>query len=135
MIKISRLADYAIIILGALSVPDKELMTATYISKETKLPEPTVGKVLKMLARGNLLVSVRGVRGGYKIASPASEISLSDVITVMDGPVALTFCAEGDDDKCEYFESCPVKYGWGSVNKAVATALENVSLQDMIDSG
>jgi FeS assembly SUF system regulator len=132
MIRISKMADYAVVVLAALARSDEAQMTASGISGTTGLPEPTVAKVLKLLSRGDFLGSTRGVNGGYKLTRSAAEISVAGIISVIDGPIALTACADGSDQPCGYESHCAVKGRWNSVNNAVRGALESVTLADMM---
>jgi FeS assembly SUF system regulator len=134
MIKVSRLADYAVVVLATLSAPQEEWMTASAVSVKTRLPEPTVAKVLKLLAKAELATSLRGAAGGYKAAHTAKDISIADIVKAVDGPISLTACVEGSNEPCGYACSCPVKGRWDKVNLAIRTALEEVSLADMISN-
>jgi len=132
MIKFSRLADYAVVILATLAQRDEGLMTASCISNNTSLPEPTVSKVLKKLAGGGLLISVRGASGGYKLAAAPENLSVAKIVVAVDGPVSLTACVEGSEVECDYECFCPVKGRWDGVNAAIRKSLEGISLSDMI---
>lgn len=133
MIRFSKLADYAVVILASLLEKEGELASASEISSVTKLPEPTVAKVLKLLSKANLVQSIRGAQGGYKMARSANDMHIADIVTAIDGPVALAACVEGSNDEpCSYAGGCPVKGRWDMVNVAVRGALEDITLADMI---
>ena len=131
MIRISRLADYAVMILASMNEQPEALVTAGAVSGNTGLPEPTAAKVLKLLCKGGLLLSVRGAGGGYKLAGAAENITVAQIVTAVDGPVALTACVDAEVDCCDYQTCCPVKGRWDSVNDAVKNALDGVTLSDM----
>lgn len=133
MIKLSKLTDYAVVVLGRMAQGDSKLQTASGLSEKTGLPEPTVSKVMKLLARGGLVVSTRGVNGGYSLARAPSDISMADVILALDGPVQLTSCVAGDEECCSHSPNCSMKGKWNPVNDAMKKALENVSLAQMIE--
>ncbi len=134
MIKISKLADYAVVVLATLGQSDKALMTATGISAMTRLPEPTVAKVLKILAKGEILESVRGANGGYRLTKSSHAITVADIVRTIDGPIALTTCVDNNHAACDFEAGCPVKGRWDSVNVAVRAALESVTLADMLNT-
>ncbi len=134
MIKVSKLTDYAVVTLSALARSDDPLMTASGLSVKTGLPEPTVAKVLKLLAREQILQSNRGVNGGYKLSAKMEDISVARVIRAIDGPIFLTACVDGNSEGCSFEGSCATKGRWNGVNRAVLDALEGVSLADMISS-
>lgn len=131
MLKLSKLADYAVVIITALDSHEDELVSASILSQETRLPEPTVAKVLKLLSASNIVTSIRGVKGGYKLSAGIDKISIKDVITALDGPIALTACVEDSGEGCEFAPTCAMHGRWNRVNKAIKEALEAVSIYDM----
>ena len=134
MIKLSKLTDYAVVILGRMALGDGKLQTASGLSEKTGLPEPTVAKVLKLLARGGLIVSTRGVNGGYSLSRAPDDINMASVILALEGPVQLTSCVGAGDECCSHSPNCSMKGKWDPVNDAMKKALENVSLAQMIAS-
>ncbi len=130
MLKLSRLTDYAVAALVRLGMADG-VETSPGIAAGIGVPEPTVAKVLKALAGHGLVVSTRGARGGYRLSKPLTEISVSEVIVAIDGPIALTSCVEGTGIMCESQALCPVAGRWDPVNNAIRSALSHISLADM----
>ena len=133
MIKLSKLADYAVVIIAALDAQKEELVSSSVLSKESKLPEPTVAKVLKLLASAEIVVSIRGVKGGYKLTKPLDDIKISDVITSVDGPIALTACVETSEECCDFAPQCAMHGRWNQVNKAINDALDMVTVGSMMN--
>lgn len=131
MIRISKLADYAVVLLAALSREEGRTANAGILAAETRLPEPTVAKVLKALAREDIVQSLRGANGGYKMARSPSAVSVEDILLAVDGPVSLTACIEGSHENCDFRCHCLMRGRWDSVNEAVRSALEGISLADM----
>lgn len=132
MIKFSKLADYAVVILAAMARSDGALLSAGELAGDSGLPEPTVAKVLKMLSKAGVIQSIRGAHGGYRLASSPASLSIANIVTAVDGPVALTACVQGSFDSCDYHSNCSIKGRWDPVNAAVKNTLENISLADMI---
>ena len=95
------------------------------------MPLPTVAKLLNALARNGLVASHRGANGGYALGRKASEISVADIVQALEGPIALTACAEGSGDLCEVETLCPMAGNWNRVNQAIRSALASVTLADM----
>lgn len=133
MIKLSRLTDYAIVLLTQMALQGKGVHSASILADKTFLPLPTVSKVLKQLTKAGVLSAQRGAAGGYVLARDPSEISVAALIEAMDGPIAITDCAAvGDDAECCSLEAtCPVRANWTKVNTAIRAAVESVSLADM----
>lgn len=129
MLKISRMADYAVMMLTAMGQEPHGLTSASGLAARTKLPEPTVAKVLKLLTQAGIVQSVRGARGGYVLALPLSSLTIGRIVEAIDGPVALTACVDGHEGGCELKNCCPVSGRWDGVNAAVRAALDAVSLE------
>ncbi len=128
MFRLSKLADYAVVVLVRLS-RDGGVQTSSGVAAGTGIPEPTVAKVLKAMAGSGLVTSLRGARGGYRLGRSLSAIPVADVIAAIDGPIALTACVDGGD--CESGCLCPMRGRWDPVNHAIRTALGAISLADM----
>jgi FeS assembly SUF system regulator len=130
MLKLSKLTDYAVVVLVRLS-EEGGIQTSGGIAATTGVPEPTVAKVLKIMTSAGLIVSHRGARGGYRLARPLATIPVAEVITAIDGPIALTACVEHSPTVCDASSLCPVKGRWDAVNAAILDALSAISLDDM----
>jgi FeS assembly SUF system regulator len=130
MLRLSKLTDYAVVVLVRLS-RGVAVQTSPGIAAATGIPEPTVAKVLKLLATGGLVSSQRGARGGYRLSRTLGAIAISEVITAIDGPIALTACVDGSVTNCEVLGLCPVRGRWDPVNAAIRDALSAISLADM----
>lgn len=134
MLKLGKLTDYAVAVLGLLAQGEEELaLSASAISQRVCIPEPTVAKVLKLLAKGELVVSSRGASGGYRLSRSPKDISLAEIIIAMEGPIALVACVDGQADSCSHSRSCPTQGKWDRVNGAVRSALEGVCLAEMAE--
>ena len=131
MIKLGKLTDYAIAVMGQLA-HDGNSRSASHISGKTSIPEPTVAKILKLLSKGNLVTSERGVAGGYKLVKAADGISIGEIITAMDGPISIVSCVDDQDETCNMSGTCPTKGKWNRVNEAIKSALDDVKLKDMM---
>jgi FeS assembly SUF system regulator len=135
VLKLSRMIDYGVVILSQMSHRRDALTTAPELAEATGLPAPTVSKVMKALARSDLVVSHRGVRGGYTLSRGPEDISVAAIVEALEGPVALTACVEASDAQCRVESLCPIRGGWEKVNGAIRGALEAVSLADLLFSG
>ena len=130
MLRLSKLADYAVVVLVRLSQADG-CQTSPAVAAMTGVPEPTVAKVLKALGGAGLVRSQRGARGGYALSRPPEEIAIATVVAAIDGPIALTACVDGGAGNCECEPICPVRGQWDPVNRAVLQALNQITLADM----
>jgi FeS assembly SUF system regulator len=131
MMRLSKLTDYAVVMMVHMGQADGRVFSAAQISEETGVPAPTVAKLLKELARGGLLASIRGVNGGYRMERTPEDISIAEIVQALEGPIALTACVDGADDNCNVESLCGMRGNWNKVNTAIRSALEGVSLAEM----
>lgn len=131
MIKLSRLADYSIVIMTQLAARPGSLVQAPDMALVTGLPVPTVAKTLKRLAQSGLLESQRGTKGGYVLVREAAGIPVTEIIAAVDGPIALTDCTVEADGVCGIEALCPTRTNWKKINDAVIGALRDITLADM----
>jgi len=130
MLRVTKLTDYGIVVMTFLAASAADSLAARDIANAAKLPLPVVSKVLKMLARHSLLVSHRGVTGGYGLARDPREISIAAVIQALEGPIAITECSDRTGG-CGRQARCSVKANWNLINRAVHSALEEITLAEM----
>lgn len=134
MLRISKLTDYAIIVLGYMAKDPRRTYAATDLADSSGVAVPTVSKVLKALTRAAVLTSTRGVKGGYRLARSPEGTTVASIIFALEGPIALTECGLGQDS-CEQSSSCQIRGSWSVINRALRTALESVTLADMTATG
>ena len=132
MIKLSRMADYAVMLMGHMAKHPNDVLSAHVIADQLALSAPTVSKLLKLLHNADLLTSTRGLKGGYGLAASASNITVASIISAIDGPIGLTACVEDTAEACDIASFCPTRTGWQRINNKIKAALEEVSLEDMI---
>ncbi len=131
MFKVNKLTDYATVVLIEIARSDV-VRSSQQIAEQTSIPAPTVAKLMKSLNRAGLVASRRGAGGGYFLCRPPTEINLVDVIQAVEGPIALTACADTSDEHCSIESVCPVHGKWNRANTAVRAALAEVTLADML---
>jgi FeS assembly SUF system regulator len=131
MLRVTKLADYASIVLAALALAPERIHSATELAEQAGLELPTVSKLLKPLAHAGLVESFRGSNGGYRLARPAANISLIEIVEAIEGPVGMTECS-GEHSTCELESHCGVRGNWRHINDVVADALRGVSLAQML---
>ena len=130
MLRISKLTDYATVILADLSADPDRLHTAAAVAERTRLAAPTVSKLLKTLQRSGLVASTRGAHGGYHLTRPPADISAAAILDALEGPVAITECS-GQDSHCGIEHVCRVGHAWQRVNRAIRRALHDITLAQL----
>jgi len=134
MIRLSRLADYGVVLAGSMAANPERFYNAYELAATTHLPVPTVSKILAALTRHGVLTSQRGAKGGYRLARSPAEVSVADVVAAVDGPISLTLCADHGESNCDVESVCPNRRGWQRINTAIRKAFQDVSLADMFGS-
>lgn len=129
MFKLGKLTDYGTVLMSTLAMAPAQRRTAQELADLTHLATPTVAKLLKLLCKAGLVDSARGAHGGYRLAKDPSSINVADIICALEGPIALTECA--DHQGCGIESHCGVRSHWRVINHAVRSALEAVSLEQM----
>lgn len=124
-------ADYGIVLLTRMAGEPSRQHTASELAAETQLPAPTVSKILKLLAREGLLVSHRGVHGGYLLARAPEDLSVAEVIAALEGPIAVTECIDTTPGLCSQEAFCPTRGNWHRINEAIRSALAAITLAEM----
>jgi FeS assembly SUF system regulator len=129
--RLTHLADYAVVLMTAAArYPEGARLSATELSADTGVPLPTTQKLMGQLTTAGLLTSARGAAGGFALARPAEAITLADIVEAVEGPIAMTVCAEGRTD-CALDAHCMVKPHMGVVGDAIRGALGAVSLEQL----
>ena len=131
MIRLNRETDYGIGILTLMAREPEARFNAGVLAEARGLPQPIVSKILKHLARSDLLVSYRGAKGGYGLARQPESISIAEIITVLEGPIALTDCIEDGQEACQYGSHCNISNVWARINDVVLNALSDITLAEM----
>ena len=131
MLRVSKLTDYATAVMTVLADAPVRVHSAQELAERARLEPPTVSKLLKQLAHAQLIDSFRGVNGGYRLAREPARISIADIVIAMEGPIGMTQCS-AHAGQCDHEPHCGVRVNWQRINQAIAQALDNVSLADML---
>jgi len=130
MFRISRLTDYGTMLLVYLAQHGDRLCSASDVALATHVAQPTVQKLLKVLAKTGLVDSVRGAEGGYRLARTPDSINAAEILDALEGPVAITECST-IESHCELEPMCQVGDAWQKINKAIRLALTEITLADL----
>ncbi|MGD2074015.1 MAG: SUF system Fe-S cluster assembly regulator [Gammaproteobacteria bacterium] len=134
MLTLSKLSDYALVLMAFLAARDGYRASARTLAEGTRIPMPTVVKLLKLLAAGGTLRSIQGRSGGYRLERAPSDVSVREIIETIEGPIALTECNR-DAGSCLIEDSCRVHRHWLLINGVFRQSLANISLADLAGRG
>lgn len=133
MLRISKLTDYGTVLLAHLAANPASVCSAADVALKTGIAVPTVSKLLKSLAKAGLVISTRGASGGYRLARSPQQISATDIIDALEGPVSITECSSAES-LCAHESVCSVGGAWQRVNIAIRRALDDVTLSELLRS-
>ena len=132
MLRVSRLTDYGTLVMSQMARRPSAVHSASDLAAALGLGTPTVSKILKSLARHELVAGVRGLRGGYSLTRAPEHITLAEVVDALEErPFGLTECS-ATAGLCDIEEACRIRANWRSISGIVRRALEDVTLADMV---
>jgi FeS assembly SUF system regulator len=135
MLRITKQSDYAIVLMTHIVSTEDRWLNAAELATQAGLPQPMVSKILKLLTRGRLLESHRGVKGGYSLARSSSAITVAEIIEALEGPISVTECIEESPGECSQEAFCRVRGNWQRINHALRQALSEITLEEMARPG
>lgn len=132
MLRISKLSDYALIIL--IEMNQKNFFSSKFLSDKTTIPFATTNKILKLLVHSNICQSERGKNGGFSITKPLSEISVLEVISAIEEKQpTLTQCSDtSSKSECQLKTYCKISKKMNLIEKEINQVLKNKFLSQLI---
>lgn len=132
MLRITKEADYGIVLLAIMAEDEPgEIHTAREVAERSGLPLPMVSKIMRSLARGDVLTSHRGVTGGYSLDRSPGDTTVAEVIRAIDGPISMVQCGV-EPGACEQEPVCPTRINWTRISREVERALESIPISEML---
>ena len=134
MLKLSKKVEYGLISMMHMDlVQNGDLATARELSDLYNIPAELLGKVLQSLAKGQLIVSAQGVKGGYRLARALDRVTLGEVVEAVEGPVHISVCQQ-DPSCCEQFSTCNIKRPVLQVQKQLMDYMYGLPLSEFRNS-
>ncbi|MEN8719948.1 MAG: SUF system Fe-S cluster assembly regulator [Oceanococcaceae bacterium] len=136
MFRVSRLTDYALVLLCRMAdaqtgAAAAAAQSAQQLARDVRLPLPMVSKALKSLNRAGWVQSQRGAQGGYRLARPAQDISVLAVVEDMEGPLNLAPC--DGDSQCTLHAHCGLRGHWARINRRVRRELQGMTIAELVE--
>ena len=130
MLKITRKVEYALIALRHLQQNEQgKLCSAKTMSLEYGIPQELLAKILQKLSKENIIVSVKGPKGGYRISSDTSSINMTKFFEIMEGPMGIVDCYF--DSNCEQLNGCTIREPINRINNSIRTMFDKMTLADI----
>lgn len=135
VLSMTKRADYALLALSHLALaaanfPDR-LINTKEIAEGYDIPVELLAKILQILAKNGLVASHPGPTGGYRILRAAHEISVGEVVALIDGPLSLTQCSSGEETSCKQFSRCTIRSPLATIESRVKNLLDNISIAEI----
>ena len=140
MLALTKKTSYGLIAMTYLTQIDKGgLASAREIADRFAIPVSLLCNVMKELSAAGYVESVRGVRGGYRLARSPDKVNIADLVSLLEGPIRLAECvtsiAEDDECTCQLMASCPVVDPVHRVNRKIHDFLRKVTLYEIVNMG
>ena len=132
--RISKKAEYALRALVVMARENKSWRIEELSAREN-IPIKFLEQILLALRHGGLLSSKRGVGGGYALLKPAAEVSLADIVEILDGPIAPIGCAAerpSETCSCPDPHTCPLRAMMSHVRSDLSEIMRSRSIEDML---
>ncbi len=110
--------------------PPEKVTLVSEVSREKNIPEPFLAKIFQRLSKAGVLRSVRGAKGGFVLRKPAHEITMKEIIEVLEGPIALNRCLLRKGE-CIEEEVCPLHTVWEEAQQRFLEILEGTTMEDL----
>jgi len=131
MIRINRQTDYAIrVILALAKEGDEAMLPTSQVQQEMLIPKALSLRVVATLAKGDFIITYPGRDGGLKLARPAAEINLRQVVTHFEKNFTVSECLH-NQESCPFDDSCPVRCRWARLQALILQELENTSFDEL----
>jgi Rrf2 family protein len=127
-------ADYALLALSYLAAKadgEQKLVNTKEIAEQFDLPVELLAKLLQILAKNGLVASHSGPTGGYRLLRRPEQISVAEVVTLVDGPLAMLHCSNGHDSACKQFDRCTIRDPLAEIELRVKALLEDISIAEI----
>lgn len=133
MLRVSKLTDYSTVIMAYMARRPDAVFSVAETAVAVGVAAPTASKILKMLARANLVQSRRGINGGYALTRAPGRISIAEVIEAMEGSLGVTECSAAAG-LCQREEQCRIRDHWQGINRLILNTLAQVTLSDLVQA-
>ena len=103
------------------------------VAKREHISEKYLEHLFASLKKAGLIHSVRGAQGGYRLAHPPEEITLGDIIRVLEGPVTPSECVTDESEVCDRMAECVMHSVWCRIRTQIDEVLDNITLADVCE--
>lgn len=114
---------------------EDETVALSSIAEREGISISYLEQLIAKLKKAGLVISVRGAQGGYKLAKPASEVPIGDILRALEGSLSPVDCAEvvGGESNCEGANLCVTKYVWKRISDSINDAVDHIMLSELVE--
>jgi len=132
VIQLTKRGDYGVLAVYHIAHhPKGKFVSMDEISRKSEVPKSYLGKILQDLCRGGILLSRRGTGGGFTLARPAREITLRDIIEIIEGKLCIVTCMSAPD-QCIRFDGCSIAPFWRRVQGFIDELIGSITVEDLM---
>ena len=112
---------------------DQEAVSIQSISTRQHISDSYLEQLMRKLKKEGLVCSMRGAQGGSRLARPAKEISVGDVLRALEGSIEAVSCGEGKNQHCQGEDLCVARYVWQEINKSIQETVDSIMLSQLVE--
>ena len=113
---------------------ETEAVSIQSIASRQNISDSYLEQLMAKLKKAGLVESTRGAGGGYRLGRPAAEISVGDILRVLEGSLEAAQCSGMEDESsCENHDICVTKYVWKRINDSITQAVDTMMLDQLIE--
>lgn len=133
--KISTKGRYALRMLLDLAEHSEEGYVALKdVAKRQELSKKYLEQIVPILTHTDLLQTNRGFQGGYRLARPASDYTVGEILRITEGNLSPVPCMETCPNPCKRSSFCPTLPVWEGLGKVINDYLDSITLQSILDA-
>ena len=133
-VKLSTKGRYGLRALIALALyGEEEAVSIQSISARQQISDSYLEQLVRKLKKAGLVTSVRGAQGGYRLAKPAGEISVGDVLRALEGSIEAVSCGVENNANCLGKDLCVARYVWEKVNKSIQETVDSIRISQLVE--
>ncbi|MFA5832714.1 MAG: Rrf2 family transcriptional regulator [Bacteroidota bacterium] len=133
MLKLSKKVEYGLIAIRHIASVNNHISNVKEISEKYSVPGDVLAKVMQKLTKGKLILSHQGAMGGYTLAKRADEISVMDVISVIEGTqVGIAQCFAEEPENCSIYSSCTIKNPLAKIQHSLEHVFNSMKVSEIV---
>ncbi|MCK9407744.1 MAG: Rrf2 family transcriptional regulator [Bacteriovoracaceae bacterium] len=133
MLKLSKKVEYGLIAIRHIASVNNQISTVKEISEKYSIPSDVLAKVMQKLTKGKLITSHQGAMGGYTLARGADQISVMNVISVIEGSqMGIAQCFSEEPENCSIYLNCTIKNPLGKIQHNLELVFNSMKVSEIV---